>query len=194
MAGPQFYLSENGVEPGTTITGTEPLSGSLLSSTAVLSSKAFGAKIKLTATGSVATGSIDNKTAENTMGHATDVTIHFTNVTTNLPGCSVEDTKSATPGTITTNALTGTATENGGVIGVSFTPEFAEPFVTLRFSGKECSAAGQTLEIKGTDFASVKKDVLKSEPAKSALKLGVEELKFEGEYTNTSTAKTVTEH
>jgi len=109
-AAPQFYLSE-GTPPGTTITSTEPFTGTLLSTTAVLSSKVAGTKIKLSATGSVSEGSIDN--AEAGMGQARSVKIHYTNVTTNVPNCGVEDTTSLTPGTITTNTLAGTAVENG---------------------------------------------------------------------------------
>jgi hypothetical protein len=196
-ASPQFYLSEGGVEPGTTITGTEPIGGT--SSLATLSAKVSGTKLTLKSTNSTATGSIDNKGTGET-GHATGVKIHFEGVTIEPASlnevCSVEDTQNLIPGTITTTELTGVAVKSPS-IGVSFTGASGK-LADLKFvnkTGKECPlAAGGELPVEGTDFASVVKDVLTSEPANSTLTFAGGTAKFEASYTITSTGKSVTEH
>jgi hypothetical protein len=212
LAGPQFYLSEAGTNE-TTIKETEPLEGSLIGTTkegtytgevhSVLTTTILGNAIELTGTAAVITGSIDNKAEGGTRGHATGVQVHFTNVSVIKPkkaSCTVSSVEPgggvAAAGTITTRKLTGLAVPAEGTkpLGVELTPETAgEPFTKLKF-GAECGAvANVEVNVTGTARGKSVGDVLEfSTETGSNLKVGENAATFSGNFTLTSTGKTVT--
>lgn len=124
------------------------------------------------------------------MGHVTGGVTTFTNVTLDgsFSKCSIEDTVTTTPGTIKTNALTGTAETPDFV---RFTPEAGEkPLVTLKITNGvgACPLLNQEFPITGSARATTSGDRLEfTTTSGSSLKLGAVALNFTGTFTQTAT-------
>jgi len=175
-------------DTGGTIEGTEPFTSNLTSEKAELSATLFGTNVKLTATGAVSTGSLDNFANGGTTGHVTGSQIHFTNVTVEpFTACKVHS-PGAAAGTVQTVPLTGLADSTG----VQFSPESGTTYVALQFEGTGCPLAGQTLTVTGSAHGNANGDELEfNSGSGSALILGGTEASFTANFTTESTGRPV---
>jgi len=188
----EFYMN------GTTLTSTETVTGTSTTESK-FTSTIGGVALTLKAASGTAHvhGSIDNGTlGVNAMGHVTGATQHFTTVTIEgaFSKCSVEDTVSTVPGTIKTNALTGTA-ETPDFVKFTPEPEAAKPFVTLKFTNGSgaCALNNQEFPITGSARATTNGDVLEFlTTTGSSLKLGAIAATFTGSFTQTATGTQIT--